>query len=185
MISFLALIKTPGDLRFMEQLFADHERLMFKTARYYAHDPSLCEDIVQDSLEKLIKKISVLRSLDCCRLKVYIVNTIRNTAYSEYRKAQIRGKYLEPFPDWENEPVDPLSLEDMHSMLFQRHRFYAAWKQLDEREQLLLFGNTLLDMSDEEIADILGCKPNSVRTLRSRARKQMKIYIQQLEDEDK
>lgn len=185
MISFLALIKTPGERRFMEQLFTEHERLMYKTAKQYAYDSSLCDDIVQDSLEKLIKKIPVLRGFDRCTLKVYIVSTVRNTAYTEYRKAKTRSKYIEPFPEWMDEPVDPLSLEDMHHALFQKHRFSAAWNSLSERDQILLYGKYLMDLSDKETADILGCKPSSIRMMRFRARKQLEINIQQLEDSGK
>ena len=185
MISLLALIKTPGERRFMEQLFTEHERLMYKTAKQYAHDPSLWDDIVQDSLEKLIKKIPALRGFDPSTLKVYIVTTVKNTAYNEYRKAQTRSKYIEPFPEWEEEPVDPFSLEDMHHALFQKHRFSAAWNRLGRREQILLYSKHLMDMSDRETADILGCKPSSIRMMRYRAQKQLEINILELEGSSK
>ena len=182
MFSFLlSTIQNSDDLRFMTVLCEEHKELMYDTARKYTHDPTLADDIVQESLVKLIEKISTLRGLECCKLKPYIVSTIRNTARNEFRRSRIRRKYHEPMP--EEDPIDPISLEDMHLVLFRKHRLNSVWEQLSENEKLLLESKPLLGLTDIEVAEILGCKASSVRMLRTRARRHAIELIQQMEDE--
>lgn len=182
MFSFLLFtIRNSDDLRFMTNLCEEYKELMYDTAKKHAHDPTLADDIVQESLMKLIEKVSTLRGLECCKLKPYIVSTIRNTARNEFRKSKIRCKYHEPI--LEEEPVDPMSLEDMHLVLFRKHRLTSIWKQLTENERLLLESNSLLGLTDEEVAELLDCKASSVRMLRTRARRRAMELIQQMEDE--
>ena len=49
-----------SEREFMIQLFREYERLMFATARRYIPEQSACEDIIQDSLEKLMKQEGLL-----------------------------------------------------------------------------------------------------------------------------
>lgn len=182
MISLLSLIRTPEERQFMERLFLEHEELMYCTARRYAHDRSLCGDIVHDSLEQLIRKIHVLRDMDCCTLRVYIVHTVRNTAYTAYRKSKVRCKHEEHFPEWQEEPVDPRSLDGLHLTLFNRHRLSAAWEKLSEQDQILLYGKYLMDLSDKELSAILVCTASSIRMMLTRARRALAKHITELED---
>jgi RNA polymerase sigma factor (sigma-70 family) len=46
--------------------------------------------------------------------------------------------------------------------------------QLSPRDQLILQSKYILGLNEEEIAAAVGCKPNSVRTLISRARERAK-----------
>ena len=181
MFSILLTISNSEELQFMTQLCKDQKELMYDTARRYAHDPALCDDIVQESLVKLIEKISILRGLEYCKVSAYIVKTVRNTALNEYRKSKIRCKYLEPMP--EEEPVDPTSLEDMHQVLFQKHRLNAVWNQLSEDEKLLLESKPFLGLTDSEVAEILVCSADSIRMKRTRARRHAIELILQLEGE--
>lgn len=173
-------IKNTEDLQFMIQLWENHMELMYDTAKRHTHDPTLCDDIVQDSVVKLIEKISILRGLECHKINAYVAKTVRNTARNEYRKSRIRCKYHEPMP--EEEPVDPISLEDIHQILFRKHGLNAVWDQLSEDEKLLLESKPFLGLKDWEVAEILGCSADSVRMKRTRARRHAIELILHLED---
>ena len=87
MITFIcSTIEKPDDRAFITALYQDYERLMFATARIYTAHLSDQQDIVQDALEKLIKKISDIRAFPRCILAGYIVSTIRNTAINHLRR---------------------------------------------------------------------------------------------------
>ena len=47
----------------------------------------------------------------------------------------------------------------------------AVWDKLDPRSQYVLEARYILDKTDDEIADFLGIKPDSVRMALTRARK--------------
>ena len=71
---------------FMEELYRKYERLMYATVRRYISDSMEQEEIVQESLKKLIEKRRVLCNLDCAAQAGYIVVAIRNTSFSYLRK---------------------------------------------------------------------------------------------------
>ena len=56
------------------------ETAMFYTAQKYLADPHSQEEVVQESLKKLIEKVAVLRRLKRPALAGYVRATVRNTA---------------------------------------------------------------------------------------------------------
>ena len=56
------------------------------TAWKYFRDKADVEDIVSDGCLSLMQNIPTLRSLERNKLGVYIVSTIRNTAFNHYAK---------------------------------------------------------------------------------------------------
>lgn len=61
-----AAIEDPDDREFMTQFYLEYERLMYATARKNLSDPESIKDIVQESVLKLIPKISFLRQQENC-----------------------------------------------------------------------------------------------------------------------
>ena len=77
-----------SDRTFMLELYERFFRLMFFTARKYHLQQDACEEVVQESLVRLIQKVSLLRKMPEPVLASYIVSTTRNTAI-DYFKRQI------------------------------------------------------------------------------------------------
>ncbi len=53
----------------------------------------------------------------------------------------------------------------------RRQELFAKFQELHETDQQLLFGRYLMDMTDADLAKLLGCKPSSVRMKLTRARR--------------
>ena len=53
----------------------------------------------------------------------------------------------------------------------QKDRLMQIWGSLPEEDQLLLEGKYILGYKDAELADMLGCKKNSIRMKLTRARR--------------
>ena len=83
----ISTLDDPQDRNFIMQLYLEYEKLLFSTAWKFTSSHHDAEEIVQDSLERLIRKTSVLRQLERCTLVAYIVSTVRNTAINHLRKA--------------------------------------------------------------------------------------------------
>lgn len=163
-----SVINDPDDLRFMERLCDDYKELMYRTARSLTRDAMLQDDIVQESLVRLIDKIPLLRELEPPQLIRYISITVKHTAINELKKSKIRLKYYGPLP--EEDLADPAPLEELHQILFYKHRLNSIWKKLSHSERFLLEGAYLLGYTSVELGDLLKRTPARVRSDLTRAR---------------
>ena len=82
---------TDSDRTFIQEIYQEFCRLMFFTAQKYLSDPLQQEEVVQESLSKLIEKVDTLRTLQPAVLASYIVATVRNTAISLLRAQARQG----------------------------------------------------------------------------------------------
>ena len=78
---------------FITGIYYEYERLMFATARRYIDDRTEQEDVVQESLKKLIEKQERLAGLAQAAQAGYVATTVRNTAISILRE-KTKGKYI-------------------------------------------------------------------------------------------
>lgn len=73
------------DQEFILWLYQEFYRLMFYTAQKYVANQKQQEDIVQESLRKLIEKTPRLRRFQRPILASYIVSTVRNTSIDYFK----------------------------------------------------------------------------------------------------
>lgn len=167
----LLAIEDDNDREFMEYLYLKYQRLMYSTIYQIVQDTWLTDDIIQNSLIKLIDNIPKLRSLTETKLINYIISVSKNTAFTQLRKNKSHTEI--EIEDWllqGNGPVDSgpeafvIKKEDMES-------FSKVWKKLDDRSRYLLRARFILKKSYAEMADELGVKPESVRMAITRARR--------------
>lgn len=175
----MAAMDDPQERDFMTQLYLEYEKLLFSTAWKFTSSHHDAEEIVQNSLERLIKKVPTLRRLERCTLNAYLVSTVRNTAINYLRRAE-RIRLAETDIDDQPEIAAPqLSMDDLLTLRENQQKIAAAWSYISETDRLLLEGKYLLGMSDSELAAQLGCQPDSVRMKLTRARRRaMKIMLE-------
>lgn len=75
-------IEDDSDREFMTALYYQYRKLMYSTTQKILKDQWSTDDVVQTSLEKLIDKIPLLRTLDQNHLANYIISTCKNNAYN-------------------------------------------------------------------------------------------------------
>ena len=63
------------------------------------------------------------------------------------------------------------SLDEQILLEEQKDHLMQIWSNLSEEDQLLLEGKYILGYKDAELADMLGCKKNSIRMKLTRARR--------------
>lgn len=167
---------SPDDQEFIESIYQEYVRLLYQIARQYIFEADLVEDIVHDAFEKLIPKVSLLRSFDCCRLRAYLVSTVRNTAITKAKKLkeeharQVSGDFEDAIGQI---PDAYISMEENLLSRERREAFLAAFKSLGQDEQFLLEAKYFLQRSDKEIAEELHVKPSSIRMMLTRVRRKM------------
>ena len=164
---------TEEERAFMDTLYDNHKKTMYYAALQECHDPHLAYDLMQDCLVNLIKNISTIRKLDCCKIDAFIVIAIRRL-YINYAKKESKATLL---------PIDQPSVaeaadENNAELELEKEETKQTLKdlldQLSPRDQLILQSKYILGLNEEEIAAAVGCKPNSVRMLLCRARDRAK-----------
>ena len=186
MIAFIStMVSDPSDREFMTSFYEKYYRLMFSVSRGICKEYYDSEEIVQDSIVKLISKISLLRSLPEENRVYYTVAVIRNTALSLLRKqAREKGKVV-PMSDWFSDVIseEDNPVEDRVILTENIEEMAHCWEYLSEEEQFLLEGRYILELTDGELAEQIGCKPDSIRMKLTRTRRKMKKLILDLEEE--
>lgn len=175
-----------SDRIFMLELYQKFFRLMFFTARKYHLQQDDCEEVVQESLVKLIQKVSLLRKMPEPVLASYIVSTTRNTAI-DYLKRQIAlGANVsslddESFSAHLESQLPPL--DDQMESEELREQLAAVLDKIPSDDRVLLEGKYLLQYSDTTLSKILHCKVSSIRMKLTRARRRALTLIKMEEDE--
>ncbi|MGB4595211.1 MAG: RNA polymerase sigma factor [Anaerolineaceae bacterium] len=168
-----------SDRQFMERLYHDFHRLMFKQARRYFQDQVDIEDVVQQSFVKLIKYLPTIKKLKRNTLAVYIVNVIRSCSMDIYRKSEIEREtsFIDIFEGFEETVVDDFDLDSLMDISFSLDQLADALLQLPEGLQFVLEAKYLQCWSDAEIAAVLGIKKETVRTRLFRAKKKALLIL--------
>ncbi|MDO4174059.1 MAG: sigma-70 family RNA polymerase sigma factor [Eubacteriales bacterium] len=163
----------PDDKEYMVWIYEEFQHLMFYTAKKYVHDQTACEDIVQECIVKLMQKIDIIRGKERCILTGYIVSIIRNDSINYLKRESIRQKHTIGLDEktMDDIPVPALSMDELLLAKEKSSFLSIALKQLPEMERLILEGKYILEYSDEELAEQLGCKASSIRMKLTRARR--------------
>ena len=159
--------------RFMEELYRSHERLMYHIAGTYTTDCAQREDIVQTAVLALLKNEATLRRLPPYAQINYIAAAVRNTARNARRRDRKEAslhvaleELSEEIPQTHIPGAETIYLRKEH-----QQELLSTFQNLREEDQQLLFGKYLMDLPDTELAQLLGCKPSSIRMKLTRARR--------------
>lgn len=173
MIPFCILvIENDADREFMETLFVDYQRLMYSEIYKITQNQWDTEDVLQATLVKLIDKIPELREKERRKLVNYIITASKNTALNFIRDV----RHIPPisFEDCAQTADDEKSGHMMEAKIIAKEELEILaqkWPLLDERSRYLLDARYILGKNDEELANDLDIKPESVRMAMTRARK--------------
>lgn len=133
--------------------------VLIRTAVALCGDVGLAEDLVQDVLIKVHARwdrISVLDARDS-----YVRRMLVNELTS-WRRKWSRITVVEHVPDEGRAPAQDGALAD-------RDALRAELRRLPRRQQIVLALRYYADLPDAEIAEILGCREVTVRSLAHRA----------------
>lgn len=160
------------DQEFILWLYQEFYRLMFYTAQKYVANQKQQEDIVQESLRKLIEKTPRLRRFQRPVLAGYIVSTVRNTSIDYLKMWQEEKDRLVNLDDLTTQEAESGQSMD-ETLIFQEKMelLKKVWPKLDAETRMVLEGKYILGYDNEKISQLLGCRPSSVRMRLTRARR--------------
>lgn len=166
-----------SDKAFMLNLYQNYYGLVRKTVYNITRDLNNLDDLINDTFLKIIYKISLIRTLDSCKIAAYIVYTSRSVAinFIKHRDEQTKHLYFGEETDLAESIVG--SEETIVDRIIRQEEIEEmgnAILKLPEKQKDLLYFKYMLRMDDNDIAEIFDIAPDSVRQYLTRARRNAK-----------
>ena len=169
------LNRSGADDGFLAEFYEQYRGYLYYTARKFTDSPQDCEDIIQDTMVRLLRNEENLRQLRGKQAATYLYLTVRSVFADRQKQPQEREQAAE---DYVLE-LAQVSREDGRA----EDGLNAKWdaqilkQQLPRRDWQMLELKYIAGYSDQEIAAEMGCNAGSVRTLLSRVRRRAKSLL--------
>jgi len=134
-------------------------------------DLALAEDLVQDAFVRLAGRLVHLR--DPGAFEAYLRRTVVNLSRSHFRRKKVERAYLA-------RAGEAIELRDgvlAGGSIEDRDALWQALQQLSSRQRVAIVLRFYEDLPEREIAEILKCRPGTVKSLVSRGLETMRREI--------
>ena len=169
-----------GDETAVRSIIRDNNRRLFRVARSMVRDDGEAEDVLQEAYLRAFTSLASFRGE--CTLATWLTRIVVNEALQRLRRrvdrpldtdlaAEAASANVIPFPMQGNPPVDP------ERAVAQRQLGQLVERAIDALPiefRTVLVARVLEDMSVEETAELLGLRPETVKTRLHRARRLLK-----------
>ncbi|MBR3766914.1 MAG: sigma-70 family RNA polymerase sigma factor [Clostridia bacterium] len=180
---FLFAINTldnEDDKIFIQNLYNQYFPWLKFRAHKYVNDISLCEDLAHDCMLNMIKSIDKLKEFSEDRQRAYLAIAIDNIS-KNYIKREKRLIEIDDFTAADLVfAADDYSMEDEVDKKLDYETVRANFDKLCERDRDIIIMKYDLELNDQQIADILQIKKDSVKmTVYRSVRKLEKVVMKQ------
>lgn len=180
----LMMLENESDREYLRNLYDEYKHLMYNCAYGVLRDSDAAGDAIGEAIIKLIHNLNKVKTLDGCRLKAYIVSTIKNTSINMAIKRNNYAKHMvlsDDMSKYERAGDEPLGDILLHGI--DVGELVRALEQLPSGERNLLYMKYVGEKSDAEIAKIYGVQADSVRAMLTRARRHAREILRGVNNE--
>jgi RNA polymerase sigma-70 factor (sigma-E family) len=151
----------------LAELFHGHSADGVRLAYLITGDRDLAEDLVQDAFVRLAGRLIHLRNPDA--FEAYLRHTIVNLANAYFRRRKVERRYID-----REQPLisDRSSDPDVPT----RETLRAALLSLPTRQRTAIVLRYYVDLSEGQTAEVMGCRPGTVKSLVSRGMDKLKEW---------
>jgi RNA polymerase sigma-70 factor (sigma-E family) len=152
---------TAGDTGRLGELYLRHADAAARLAYLLTRDHALAEDLVQDAFVRLAGRLVHLRDPEA--FDAYLRRTVVNLSNSYFRRKRVERAYMARARGaTETIPADRSGgLEDSEEL-------WTALGSLTGRQRAAIVLRFYEDLSERQVAEILNCRPGTVKSLVSR-----------------
>jgi RNA polymerase sigma-70 factor (ECF subfamily) len=134
-------------------------------------DPHLAEDLTADTFFALVKDIGSARASDELAFSAWVLSIARSKVAQHFRRQHTRTnieREMAPAeePQTSNDEDDPLAIITARESW---GTVATALSRLTEEQRAVVLYRCVLEYSAEEVADLLGKQPGTIRALQFRA----------------
>lgn len=165
-----------GDGAAYEDLVRMHQQVAFRTACLIAASAADAEEAAQDAFVKAWRALPRFR--EGAPFRPWLLAIVANEARARRRAAGRREAWTaraarEQMASGGAAPSPETTVVQGE----RRAELLAALARLDERDRTVLSLRHLLDLSEREIAAVLGCRPGTVKSRLSRASERLRAEV--------
>ncbi len=164
---------TEADGGRLADLYASHAAEAIRLAYMITGDRQLAEDLVQDAFVKLAGRLVHMRDPVAC--DSYLRRSVVNLANSYFRRKRLERAYLKRSAA---EPTGHSEQPDTH----RRDELWAGLLSLPVRQRSAIVLRIYQDLPEQQVAEMLGCRPGTVRSLVSRGLSELRIQVRSEDD---
>jgi RNA polymerase sigma factor (sigma-70 family) len=164
-----------GDVRAYESLVRRYQALAYRTACLITGSAADAEDATQEGLVKAWYALDRFRSDAPFRpwLLAIVANEARNRRRSGRRQDDLTMRVAEARPSGDAAPSpEAAALADE-----RRRTLLRAVAAMSERDRLVIAARFFLELSERETAEVLGCRPGTVKSRMSRALARLRLLL--------
>lgn len=143
-----------------DRFVATHVDDLLRTAYLIVGDEAEAEDLVQECLLRVARRWPRVRRMD--QPRAYARRILVNLAVDGARGRARRRSELVPEAAERSTAVDPLPALDARAELLQ------ALAELPARQRAVLVLRYFNDLTESQVAEVLGCSPGTVKSSASR-----------------
>lgn len=173
-----------GDKKSLEALVKRHQAWIYNIALKMVWDPADAEDVTQETLIKIITKLSTFRQDSSLRTWLYrivanhVINMKKRKREFEYFSFHKYGEDILKSPD--TELPDQAAVPVEVGLLIEETKIgcmNAMLLCLDREQRLIFILGNIFNVNDETGSEILGISKVNFRQKLSRARKQLTNFM--------
>jgi len=171
LLVYLTLIDEEQQKEKFELLYEKYRKPMFYAANRILNDTYLAEDAVHQAFINIIKYLDRIDDVGCHKTRTLIVIIVENISISLYRQ---RKRYNTV--DYDDYEFNLYSDEETEAVVFEKLGTDIILKnirELPESDSRILSLRYIVELSDKEIAALLGLTHSAVRKRLERARKKL------------
>lgn len=153
----------------VSQWYREYSRLLLKKSYEILGDYHMAKDMVQETFIKIIKNFEKVNNLSEAARSVYFVSINKTVCLDYIRKYKTEEYYTKKLSeDKYVSNMNPIAIDIYANseLLVDLERGLA---QLQERDVILIIAKYVWSMSEKEIAELLGIKPQNVHSYVKRA----------------
>lgn len=173
---YLSLVGTSQDKQKVQRIYEQYYGLMMHIASRYCPQQSDAEDVVHDAIVKIIKHLACIDANDAIRTKAFCVTVVKHTALDRLKAKETNVISME---DFQEEPVhsNDFSIDkDTYADLVR------AIRALDDPYRIVLTLKYVNDMTDKEIAALLGISEKTVSVRLTRGRQKLRKELEEADN---
>jgi RNA polymerase sigma-70 factor (ECF subfamily) len=164
-----------GDVRAYESLVRRYQDLAYRTACLITGSPADAEDATQEGLVKAWHALDRFRADAAFRpwLLTIVANEARNRRRAGRRQDDLALRVAGARPSGDAAPSPEAA-----ALAGERRRdLLAAVAAMPERDRMVIAARFFLELSERETAEVLGCRPGTVKSRISRALARLRLAL--------
>lgn len=171
-----------AEAEFFQQFYEEYKGFIFYIANRYTSSSTDCEDIVQDSVIRLLSNIKALMTLNHAKTVKYIALTVKS-AFLDHERKRFASKEIELDEEKLAVLLEKSCLHTNADHTQSKLDLCQLKQTLSQRDWLVLEGKYILGYSQDELSEMIGVSPDSIRMILHRARNHARDIL--LNDSDK